>query len=53
MDENISNIVVFESSSSDIYINNLSEISFNISLFTFIFVVYFLYVFLRDVFIRR
>ena len=53
MEENLSNVMVIENNSIDSDYSILSDISFSISLFTFIFVVYFLYVFLRDIFIRR
>ncbi len=55
MDNNTNNILIFDSSN---IIDNtnyglISSINFNISLFTFVFVVYFLYVLLKDFFIKR
>lgn len=44
---------LIEENSIDLCVNYLHEISFSMYLFTFIFVAYFLYIFLKDTFIKR
>lgn len=55
MNDNVNNVLIINSydTYSDINYDTFSNINFNISLFIFIFVVYFLYTLLKDFFIRR
>lgn len=55
MDSNTNNILYYDNSISynETYNNMLSNINFDICLFTFIFVVYFLYTLLKDFFNKR
>ena len=45
MDNNINNVLLVEDTSTDLNYNILSNIKFDLDLFTFIFVVYFIYIF--------
>lgn len=49
MDNNFNNVLLVEDTSTDLNYNILSNIKFDLDLFTFIFVVYFIYIFLKDI----